>query len=140
MCSVRGIGRGRHGQHVHLLAHLLQPLFVTDAEALFFVDDQQAQVGELHVLREHAMRADQHIDLPGFRLSAEFPSAASATRKRLIISIVTGNGREALLEGLVMLERQHGGGREHGHLLVVAERLEGRAHGDFGLAVADIAA
>ena len=39
-----------------------------------------------------------------------------------------------------MLEREHRGGREHGHLLAVAQRLEGGAHGDFGLAEADVAA
>ena len=52
----------------------------------------------------------------------------------------TGNGGEAALEGLEVLEREHGGGREHGHLLAVAQRLEGRAHGDFGFAEADVAA
>ena len=59
-------GRGRHRQHVHLLAHLLQALFVADAEALLFVDDQQAEVGELDILRQHAVRADEDVDLAGF--------------------------------------------------------------------------
>ena len=35
-------GRRRHGQHVDLLAHLLEALFMTDAEALFFVYNQQS--------------------------------------------------------------------------------------------------
>ena len=39
-----------------------------------------------------------------------------------------------------MLEGEHRGGREHGHLFAVAQRFERRAHGDFGLAVADVAA
>ena len=39
-----------------------------------------------------------------------------------------------------MLEREHRGGREHRHLLAIAQRLERRAHGDFGLAVAHVAA
>ncbi len=55
--------RGRHRQHVDGLAHLLQSLFVRDAEALLFVDDDQAQVGELHVLADQAMRADEDVDL-----------------------------------------------------------------------------
>ena len=45
-------GRGRHGQHVDFFAQLLQPLFVAHAEALLFVDDDQSEIGELHVLRE----------------------------------------------------------------------------------------
>ena len=39
-------GRGRHGEHVHFLAQLLQALFVAHAEALLFVDDHQAEVRE----------------------------------------------------------------------------------------------
>ncbi len=54
--------------------------------------------------------------------------------------MVTGNGGEALLESFVVLEGEDGGGREHRDLLVVADRLESRAHGDFCLAVADVAA
>ena len=38
-----------------------------------------------------------------------------------------------------MLEGKDGRGREHGNLLVVADGFEGGAHGDFRLAVADIA-
>ena len=39
-----------------------------------------------------------------------------------------------------MLKRQHGGGGEKCHLLVVHHRLESRAHRHLGLAVADVAA
>ena len=35
-----------------------------DPETLLFVDDQQAQVLELHIRREQAVRADDDIDLP----------------------------------------------------------------------------
>ena len=64
--------RRRHGQHVDLLAHLLDALFVPNAEALLFVDNQQSEVGELHVLRKHAVRPDQNVDLPGFRFLQNF--------------------------------------------------------------------
>jgi len=40
-------GRGGHGEHVDGGAHLLQALLVADAEALFFVDDEEAEVLEL---------------------------------------------------------------------------------------------
>ncbi len=39
-----------------------------------------------------------------------------------------------------MLEREHRGRREQGHLLAIAERLEGGAHGDLGLAEPHVAA
>ena len=58
--------RGRHRQHVDRLAHLLQALLVRDAEALLFVDDDQAEVGELDVLADQAVRADEDVDLAAF--------------------------------------------------------------------------
>ena len=63
-----------------------------------------------------------------------------AVRKREIISMLNGKCGEAPLEGLEVLEGEHGGGREDGDLLVVADGLESGAHGDFGFAVADVAA
>ncbi len=38
--------RGAHGEHIHVVPQLLQALFVADAETLFFVDDQQAEIVE----------------------------------------------------------------------------------------------
>ena len=43
-------GRGAHGEHVNLLAHLLQPLLVTHTEALLFIDNEQAKILKLDVL------------------------------------------------------------------------------------------
>ena len=40
-------GRGRHGEDVDGGAHLLQAFLVADAEALLFIDDEQAEVLEL---------------------------------------------------------------------------------------------
>ncbi len=42
-------GRGAHGEHVDLLAQLLQPLLVAHAEALLLVDDEQAEILKLDV-------------------------------------------------------------------------------------------
>ena len=61
-------GRGGHGEHVDLRAHLLQALFVADAEALLFVDDEEAEVLELEVLGEDAVGADEDVDLAVLRL------------------------------------------------------------------------
>ena len=129
----------RHGEHVHLLAHLLQPLFVAYSEALLFVDHQQSEVGELYVFRDQAVGADQDVDFSGFHLLQNF---FLLLRGAEAADHFNGDGkrRKALFESFVVLEGQHGRGREHGHLLVVADGLEGGAHGDFRLAVADVAA
>ena len=55
--------RRRHRQHVDRRPQLLEPLLVLDAEALLLVDDDQAQVLELHVLRQQPVRADDDVDL-----------------------------------------------------------------------------
>ena len=132
-------GRGRHGEHVDLLAHLLDAFFVAHAEALFFVDDEQAEVGELQVFREDAVGADEDVDFAGFRFLQNF---FLLLRVAEAADHFDGDGKrpEALLESFVVLEGEDRGGREHGDLLVVADGLECRAHGDFRLAVADVAA
>ncbi len=53
---------------------------------------------------------------------------------------VDGEVGEAALEGLVVLEAEDCGGGEDCDLLSVLHGLEGGAHGDFGFAVADVAA
>ena len=132
-------GRGRHGEHVDLRTHLLDAFFVANAEALLFVNHQQAEVGELHVFREQAMGADQDVDFAGFDSLQNFFDLFRRAEAADHFD-GDGKGREALLESFVVLKRQDGGGREHGDLLVVADGLEGGAHGDFCLAVTDIAA
>ena len=47
---------------MHILAQLLQPLLVLDAEMLLLVDDEQAEIGELDVLAEQRMGADDDVD------------------------------------------------------------------------------
>ena len=55
-------GRRRQREHVHVLAHLLQPLLVGDAEVLLLVDDQQAEALEVDRLAEQRVRADDDVD------------------------------------------------------------------------------
>jgi hypothetical protein len=55
---------------------------VRDAEALLLVDDEQAEVLELDVLREQAVRADDDVDLAGFGL----------LRASLLLLLACGSG------------------------------------------------
>ena len=47
---------------------------------------------------------------------------------------------ETALESFIVLESKHRGGRQSGHLLAVAERLERGAHHNFGFSEAHVAA
>ena len=67
--------RRAHRQHVDLLPQLLDLLLVRDAEPLLFVDDEQAEVAELDVLRQQPMRADDDVDLAGGEIGRAPPSA-----------------------------------------------------------------
>ena len=58
-------GSRAHGEHVDFLAQLLEPLFVAHAEALFFIDDEQAEILKFDVLRKQAMRTDENVDAAG---------------------------------------------------------------------------
>jgi hypothetical protein len=58
----RDRGRGQR-QQVHVRAQRLQRFLLAHAETLFFVDDDQAEVFELHVRLQQAMGADDHVDL-----------------------------------------------------------------------------
>ena len=49
-------------------AKLFDPLFVRDAEALLLVDDEQAEVAEVHVLGKQPMRADDHVDVAALEI------------------------------------------------------------------------
>ena len=57
-------GRGGEREDIDREAHPQQFLFVLDAEALLFIDDDEAQISEVHVLGEDAVRADEDVDLP----------------------------------------------------------------------------
>jgi hypothetical protein len=132
-------GSRRKRQHVHIQLQFLKALLVRHAEALLFVHHQQPQVVKLHVFGKQPVRPNDNIHLArlhsgkhGFLL-ARGAEAAEQFHAH-------GEGGEAAAEGFEMLEGQHRGGRQHGHLLGVADRLERSAHGHFGLAVAYVAA
>ena len=82
MFSVRGIGVAVIVRTSTRFLHLLDPLLVRDAEALLLVDDQQAEIAELHVLRQQAMRADDDLDLAGFEI----------LERRLLLRLACGSG------------------------------------------------
>ena len=97
--------RGAHGEHVDAGLDLFQPLFMFDPEALLFIDDHEAKVFELDVLREYPVRADCDIYLARRNVLdghlnllriAEAREHINPHRERL----------EALLKSFEMLERQ----------------------------------
>ena len=131
--------RRRHRQHVDLLAQLLDALLVRHAEPLLFVDDEQAEIAKHDVLRQQSVRADDDVDLAGGERGDELLLLVRGPEPADHLD-ADREAREPLLQRPRVLKREHGGRREERDLLAVHHGLEGRAHRDFGLAVADVAA
>ena len=109
-----------------------------DAEPLLLVDDQQPEILEPHLLGQDAVRADHHVDgaVGQARERSRGPPCRSGTRERLDLHRESG---EPLVERLEVLLDEERGRHEHRDLLAVLDRLERGAHGDLGLAEADVA-
>jgi len=88
-------------------AHFLEAFFMSNAEALFFVDHQQTEVGKLHIFGKQAMSANHHVHpcrLPNPRES--FFLLRRAAGSELSISIRRrGKRRISILNVFEMLER-----------------------------------
>jgi hypothetical protein len=109
------------------------------AEALLLVDHDQPEVGELHILANQPVRADQDVDLAGAEalhrlllLLRGFEAADRLDVERVV--------RHPLLERAVMLLGEHGGWHEDRDLLTEFDGLECGAHRQFRFAVTHVAA
>ena len=62
--QLQGARDRRRGQrqHMHIGLQLLQPLLLRDAEMLLLVDDDEAEMGEMHILGEQRVGADDDLD------------------------------------------------------------------------------
>src|ERR1700704_1194772 len=133
MQSARDGSRGKR-ESVNVFANFFQAFLIGYTEALFFIDDHQAEILEAYIFGEQAVRADDDVDFARFegrenlfllRGGSEAAEHLDTNRK----------GGEAALEGFEMLEGEDGGGRQNGNLLGIGDGFEGGAHGHFGLAV-----
>ena len=131
--------RGGQSQHVHLAEELFELFLVGDAEALLLIDDDEAEVLELHVAGNQAVGADDEVHRAVGEAGdgvADFGGGAEAVEQVDADRIV----RHAFAEGAPVLFGEHGGGHEDGDLFAAGDGLEGGADGDLGFAEADIAA
>ena len=132
-------GGGGERKHVHLRAQGPQALLLAHAEAMLFVDDDQAQVVEGDAGAEQAVGTDHDVHLAGRQ--------AVGDRGDLAVRAHAGHGLdvhrpvgEAVAEGLVVLLREERCRRQHGDLPAGRHGHEGGAHGDLGLAETHVAA
>ena len=132
-------GRGRQGQHVHLVAQAFDLFLVRHPEAVLLVHYDQPQRLEPHVALEQAVRADHDVHLsardPGqHRLDVR--GAAKAVQRLDPHRIVGEPARERLGVLLGQDRRRH----QHRNLPPALHGQIGGAQRDLGLAVAHVAA
>ncbi len=131
-------GRGRHGKGVDVDLQLLKALLHGDAEFLFLVDNEQAEVLELHRLPDKFVCADEDINLALGEVGEYLACLFGGTGARQVVD-THGKIFEALGECVEMLIGKHGGGHEHSGLLAVGGCLECGTDGNLGLAEANVA-
>ena len=136
---MRGIGVAVSVSTSTVRPHGLELLLVADAETLLLVDDDQAEVGELHVGAEQAVRADEDVDLPELQPADDVGLLLGRPEPA---DDVDGDGEvgHPLAEGAVVLVGQDGRRYEQGDLLAALDDLQRRPHRDLGLAEPDVAA
>ena len=131
--------RRRQREHVHLEPERPQQLLLRHAEALLLVDYDEPEILRDHVAAEHAVGSDQDVHLGRGEVGQHLLLLGGPAEARDHLDV----HREiavALAEGVPVLLRQHRRRHEHQRLLAVDRGGEGGAHGDLGLAEADVAA
>jgi len=114
-------------------------LFVAHAEAVLFIDDEQAQVVELGRFTEQLVRADHDVHRAVANALDGRRDLLAGAKARDLGNLDWPLG-EAVHQRLVVLLGQQRGGRKKGHLPPARDGHEGRAQGHFGLAEAHVAA
>jgi len=95
---VEWVWAGERGGASTFFAHFLEALFVGDAEALLFVDDEKTEVGKISRLSKgRRCVADDHVHLARFQIPENFFFCSAALRKRLSISIRAGKAANLFL-------------------------------------------
>jgi len=124
---------------VHVRLKLLQALLVLDAEMLFLIDDQKADIAELDGLAEKRVGADDDVDgsvgQPLFRLRQFL-----RTDQTRGLAHVDRQAAEPFRKGLEVLARQECGRDHQGHLPARHGGDEGGPESNLRLAEPDIAA
>ena len=136
----RARDRGRRqGQQVYVGAQCFQCFLLAHAEALFLVDDDQAQVFEAHVLLQQPVGANDDVEgTVGDPADLGFDFLRGLEARQHLDP--HGPVGKTVAEVAVVLLGKQRGRHQHRDLLAGDGGDEGRTHGNLGLAEADVAA
>lgn len=142
-------GRGGHDEEVRrLLALAAQGVPLLDAEPVLFVDHDQPQIVELHLVLDQRVRADDDAGLAGDEVEQRLPPPGGPHRPGEQHDLggvldpaehpALGQVAHHLHDGPVMLLGEHLGGREHGGLPTCVDDGEHGAQGHQRLSTTDL--
>lgn len=134
-----GDGSGTHAEDIDVDADGFEGFFVFDAELLFFVDDEEAEVVEFKLVAKEGMGADDDFELTRFEAIETVSSFGRGDESVEEADFEIESG-ESFGEAAVVLFAKDGGGAEEGDLFSGLSDLEGGADSDFSFAESDIAA
>ena len=131
-------GRGAHYQHVGAGAFRGEAQAVGYAEAVLFVDDDEGEIGKLHVGLIERLRAGDDLHLAGANVGEDGFAAGAFVAAGECDGADAGGGEEAA-NGVGLLACENFGGRHQRGDAACSRRLRGGESGDQRLAGADIA-
>ncbi len=134
-----GDRRGREREHVDLEPKRAQELLLRDAEALLLVEDHEPELLRDDVAGEHAVGADEDVDLALGELGQHALHLCRPAEAGHHLDPY-GEVAVALAERVPVLLGEDRRRAQDERLLAGDGDREGRAHGDLGLAEADVAA
>ena len=131
--------RGGKRQNIHIGTHRFDTLFMTHAETVLFIDDQQSQIFQLHITLQQFVRADQNINFPFGNLFQDLRLLFGATEagKHLDAHWPVSKAVAEVIKVLLSKQRCR---HQHRYLFVVFDREERSAHRHFGFAKSDVTA
>ena len=136
---MRGIGVALKREHVHLEPQRLEQLLLRDAEPLLLVEDHEPELLRDHVAAEDPVRADEDVDLARGEVG-EDPLRLLRRHEPRDHLDAHREVAEALAERVEVLLGEDRRRREEQNLAAVDGDGERGAHGNLGLAEADVAA
>src|SRR5262245_23916968 len=121
-----------------VLAELLEALLVLHSEMLLLIDDEEAEIGELHPLGKKRVGADDDIDIARLEARLHFGALLGADQARGLGDL-RREAAEALAEGIEVLAGEKRRRHHDRDLLAGKNGDEARPQRNLGLAETDIA-
>ena len=136
----RAGNRGRRQcQNVNAARHGFQFFLLRNAEALLLIHNHKPEIVKHHIAAEHAVGADENIDLAPLHRAQRFLLLCRRAKARKHIHL-HGKPAHAGADGLKMLHGKNRRGAQNGDLLAGKHRFKCRPQRHFRFSVADIAA